>query len=204
MHSVFAQRVRLNISVRPGGILRSLDQVRPFIASVPIVESSENNWATPLPDWTGGDPQAFLLEVVVPPLSVGDQPLLKITLRFDIPGANLKDQSRERIVRIAARPADKVGYQIDSTVKYWLERLMAYRLQARAWKDVQSGRLDEASRNLQMAGTRLFGAGEAQLAQTVQDEATRLLRSGSTSEEGRKRIKFGTRGLMGAPPSDHE
>lgn len=41
MHSVFAQRVRLNISVRPGGILRSLDQVRPFIASVPIVESSE-------------------------------------------------------------------------------------------------------------------------------------------------------------------
>lgn len=204
MHSVFAQRVRLTISVRPGGLLRSLDQVRPFIASIPITETSEHNWSTPLPDWTGGDPQAFLLEVVVPSLNVGDQPLLKIALQFDMPGANLKDQSRERIVRIAARPADQVGYQIDSTVKYWLERLMAYRLQARAWKDIKSGRLEEASRNLQMAGTRLFGAGEAQLAQTVQDEATRLLRNGSTSEEGRKRIKFGTRGLMGTPTSDPE
>jgi hypothetical protein len=48
-----------------------------------------------------------------------------------------------------------------------------------------------------MAGTRLFDAGEVALAQTVQEEATRLLRSGSASEEGRKRIKFGTRGLMG-------
>lgn len=81
---------------------------------------------------------------------------------------------------------------------------MAYRLQARAWKDIESGRLEDASRNLQMAGTRLFGAGEAQLAQTVQDEATRLLRQGNTSEEGRKRIKFGTRGLMGDSSKDGE
>lgn len=204
MHSVFAQRVRLNISVRPGGLLRSLDQVRPFISSLPVAESNENQWSATLPDWTGAEAQAFLLEVVVPPLGVGDQPLLKIGMHFDLPGANLKDQLRERIVRIAARPADQVTYQIDSTVKYWLERLMAYRLQARAWKDIESGRLEDASRNLQMAGTRLFGAGEAQLAQTVQDEATRLLRQGNTSEEGRKRIKFGTRGLMGDSSKDGE
>jgi hypothetical protein len=48
-----------------------------------------------------------------------------------------------------------------------------------------------------MAGTRLFEAGEVDLARTVQEEATRLLRSGQTSAEGRKRIKYGTRGLMG-------
>ena len=80
--------------------------------------------------------------------------------------------------------------------------LMAYRLQARAWKDVEAGRIEEATQRLQMAGTRLFGAGEQELARTVQDEATRLLRSGSASEEGRKRIKFGTRGLMG--PADEQ
>ena len=34
-----------------------------------------------------------------------------------------------------------------------------------------------------MAGTRLFDAGEVALAQTVQEEATRLLRSGSTSDD---------------------
>jgi hypothetical protein len=79
---------------------------------------------------------------------------------------------------------------------------MAYRLQARAWNEVAQGHLEQASQHLQMAGTRLFGAGEDTLAKTVQDEATRLLRSGSTSEEGRKRIKFGTRGLMGPSGGD--
>ena len=53
-----------------------------------------------------------------------------------------------------------------------------------------------------MAGTRLFEAGEVALAQTVQEEATRLLRGGSASEAGRKRIKFGTRGLIGGEMLD--
>jgi uncharacterized protein YegL len=202
MHSVFAQRVRLNVSVRPGGLLRSCDQVRPFISSVAVAEAAEQQWVANLGDWTGNDAQAFLLEVVVPPLTRGDHPLLKVGLRYDLPGAAQRDVARDLIVRIAVRPNDQVVYQIDSTVKYWLERLMAYRLQARAWNEVAQGHLEQASQHLQMAGTRLFGAGEDTLAKTVQDEATRLLRSGSTSEEGRKRIKFGTRGLMGPSGGD--
>jgi Ca-activated chloride channel family protein len=202
MHSVFAQRVRLSVSVRPGGMLRSLEQVRPFLASVPISEAADREWVASLSDWTGGDVQGFLLEIVTPVLPVGEHPLMKVTLRYDLPGAALTDQNREEIVRISVQPAAQVSHQVDSTVKYWLERLMAYRLQARAWKDVSEGKIDEASQKLQMAGTRLFGAGEQQLARTVQEEGTRLLRNGNTSEEGRKRIKFGTRGLMGAGPTD--
>ena len=197
MYSVFAQHVRLTITLRPGGMLRSLDQVRPFLTSVPVTEKSDLTWSASLADWTGADMQAFLLEIVVPALPAGDHPLLKVVLHYDLPGANLKDQQCEEIVRISVRPAAQVTRQLDSTVKYWLERLMAYRLQARAWKDVEAGRMTEASERLKMAGTRLFGAGESHLAQTVEEEAARLLRSGSASEEGRKRIKFGTRGLMG-------
>ena len=197
MHSIFAQQVRIQISARPGGMVRALDRVRPFIAPVAIAEEADLRWAGNLGDWPGSDVQAFLVEAVVPALGIGDHPLLKINLRYDLPGANLRDQSAEEIVRIAVRPAGEVAYQVDSTVKYWLERLVAYRLQSSAWQDVEAGRIDEATRRLQMAGTRLFEAGEVALAQTVQEEATRLLRGGSASEEGRKRIKFGTRGLMG-------
>ncbi len=202
MHSIFAQGVRLQIAARPGGLVRSLDRVRPFIAPVPIAEEAELRWAGGLGDWPGSDVQAFLLEVVVPALAVGDHPLLKLTLRYDLPGASLRDQTSEEIVRVSVRPASQVTYQVDGTVKYWLERLVAYRLQSSAWQDVEAGRIDEATRRLQMAGTRLFDAGEVALARTVQEEATRLLRSGSASEEGRKRIKFGTRGLMGRVPAD--
>ena len=202
MHSIFAQQVRLQLASRPGGMVRSFDRVRPFIASVPVTESADLRWTGSLGDWPGSDVQAFLIEMVVPPLGVGDHPLLKVTLTYDLPSANLRDQTLEEIVRIGVRPADQVAHQIDSTVKYWLERLVAYRLQSSAWQDVEAGRVEEATRRLQMAGTRLFDAGEVALAQTVQEEATRLLRSGSASEEGRKRIRFGTRGLMAQPDAN--
>jgi Ca-activated chloride channel family protein len=197
MHSVLAQAVQLQVEMRPGGMLRSVDRVRPFIAPVAVSEEQDLRWAGSLGDWTGNDTQAFMLEVVVPPLGVGDHPLLKLALRYDLPGMNARDQRSEQVMRIAVRPAESVGYEVEATVKHWLERLVAYRLQASAWRDVEAGRIEEATRRLQMAGTRLFEAGQVELARTVQDEATRLLRSGAASAEGRKRIKYGTRGLMG-------
>ncbi|HMQ32120.1 MAG TPA: VWA domain-containing protein [Chloroflexaceae bacterium] len=197
MSSIFAQDVGLRVEVRPGGMLRSLDRVRPFIAPVQALEERELLWAAGLGDWPGSDAQAFLLEVVVPPLGVGDHPLLRLTLRYSLPGMGLHNQQGELVLRVGVRPADTVPYEVEATVKHWLERLVAYRLQAGAWQSVEQGQIEEATRRLQMAGTRLFEAGEVELARTVQEEATRLLRSGQTSAEGRKRIKYGTRGLMG-------
>jgi Ca-activated chloride channel homolog len=197
MHTVFAQRVRVQLQARPGAMVRALDQVRPFIAPVPIVEESDLLWGASLGDWTGSESQAFLLELVVPPLEPGDAPLLKLTLRYDLPGASLRDQVVEEIVRLRVVPAAEATYQVDPGVKHWLERLMAYRLQSSAWQAAEAGRIDEATQRLKMASTRLFDAGEIALARTVEEEATRLLRSGAASEEGRKRIKFGTRGLIG-------
>jgi uncharacterized protein YegL len=196
MHSVFAQGLQLRAEVRPAAMLRSLDRVRPFIASVQAVEEKDLVWSAALGDWPGIEPQAFLLEVVVPPLAVGDHPLLRLSLRYSLPGMNLMNQEGNLVLRIGVRQAAGVPYEVDATVKHWLERLVAYRLQAGAWQDMEAGRIEEATRRLQMAGTRLFDAGEVDLAHTVQEEATRLLRSGQTSAEGRKRIKYGTRGLM--------
>lgn len=197
MSSIFAQDMALRVEMRPGAMLRSLDRVRPFIAPLQATEEREALWAAGLGDWPGGDPQALLIEVVVPPLAVGDHPLLRLSMRYSLPGLNLHNQQGELVLRIGIRPPDQVAYEVDATVKHWLERLVAYRLQAGAWQQVEQGQIEEATRRLQMAGTRLFEAGEIELARTVQDEATRLLRSGQTSAEGRKRIKYGTRGLMG-------
>lgn len=197
LHSIFAQNVQLVAEMRPGGLVRSLDRVRPYMATVSITEDRELCWNGKLGDWPNSDPQTFLLELVVPPMGVGEHPLLRLTLRYDLPGANLQNQVSEAVLRVAVLPEAMATYEVDATVKHWLEHLVAYRLQAGAWQDVEAGRIEEATRRLQMAGTRLFEAGEVDLARTVQDEATRLLRSGHTSDEGRKRIKYGTRGLMG-------
>jgi len=133
---------------------------------------------------------------------VGDHPVLKLTLRYHLPAANLRDQVREELIRISMHPAAEVTHRVDATVKHWLERLVAYRLQASAWKYAAEGRLAEASERLHMASTRMLNVGDTALAHTLQQEATRILRSGAASEEGRKRIRFGTRGLIGPVAGD--
>jgi len=202
LHAIFAQQVHLSLETRPGALIRSLDQVRPFIAPITIVEEEERRWAANLGDWPDTGVQGFLIEVVVPALPVGDYPVLKLTLRYHLPAANLHDQVREELIRISMRPAAEVTHRVDATVKHWLERLVAYRLQASAWKHAAEGRLAEASERLHMAGTRMLNVGDTALAHTLQQEATRILRSGAASEEGRKRIRFGTRGLIGPVASD--
>lgn len=202
LHAIFAQQVHLTLETRPGALIRSLDQVRPFIAPITIVEEEERRWAANLGDWPDTGVQGFLIEVVVPVLPVGDHPVLKLTLRYHLPAANLRDQVREELIRIGMRPAAEVTHCVDATVRHWLERLVAYRLQASAWKHAAEGRLTEASERLHMAGTRMLNVGDTALAHTLQQEATRILRSGAASEEGRKRIRFGTRGLIGPVASD--
>ena len=145
MHSIFAQRITLNVALRPGGVLRSVSRVRPFIATIPMVEEADQRWNGSLGDWPGSDSHAFLLEIVVPALEVGDQPLLKLALKYDLPGAGLRDQVAEEIVRVTVRPADQVGYEVEPAVKHWLERLVAYRLQSSAWQDLEAGRIEEAN-----------------------------------------------------------
>ncbi|HEX5692321.1 MAG TPA: VWA domain-containing protein, partial [Roseiflexaceae bacterium] len=152
LHSIFAQNVRLRIATRPGGMIRALDRVRPYIAPIPVSEETDLHWAAHLGDWPGNDVQGLLLEVVVPPLNAGEFPLLKLALSYDLPGARLHDQTLQEIVRVSVRPAAEVMHDVDSTVKYWLERLVAYRLQANAWQNVAAGKLDEATRALEMAG----------------------------------------------------
>ncbi|WP_322489024.1 vWA domain-containing protein [Chloroflexus sp.] len=201
MQNLFAQDVQVRLALPPQALVRSLDRVRPFIGPLPVIEEADFVWTTALGDWPESDTQALLLEMVVPPLPVGQHTLLRLTLRYRTPGSDSTIQSQEQTLPVAFRNPDEVGDSVDPTVKHWLERLVAYRLQASAWQAVEAGKLEEATRRLQMAGTRLFEAGQVELARTVQEEATRLLRSGQASAEGRKRIKYGTRGLIGRDES---
>lgn len=197
MSSIFAQQVNLVIDTRPDLVIRSLDRVQPFIAPVAPSAEYENCWKGNLGDWPDGDVQTFLIEAQVPPLAASGQAssLLKLTLHYDLPGVNLTQQQSAMVVKTPVLPADQAPRDIHPTVKYWLERLVAYRLQSRAWEDLESGHIHDATQRLRMAGTRLLESGEVELAHTVEKEADRLLHSGHTTAEGRKQIKYGTRGL---------
>ena len=77
--------------------------------------------------------------------------------------------------------------------------LTLYRIQDRARQDVELGNYDDATRRLQNLATHLLSQGEKDLANTVIKEASRIQYQHAFSEDGEKRIKYGTRALL-LPP----
>jgi Ca-activated chloride channel homolog len=77
-----------------------------------------------------------------------------------------------------------------------ISALTLYRIQERAQQDVQDGRFRDAARRLQSVATHLLARGEQDLARTVLHEAKYIQERHSFSEDGDKRIKYGTRALL--------
>ena len=80
-----------------------------------------------------------------------------------------------------------------------LSRLMLYRMQERARKEVERGNIDGATRHLQTLASNLLTQGERSLAQTILLEVEHLQRQNALTIEGSKKIKYGTRSLFNAP-----
>jgi Ca-activated chloride channel homolog len=77
-----------------------------------------------------------------------------------------------------------------------ISRLTLYRMQENAQLDLEKGDHGGASLRLKRLATRLISRGEDRLASTIFHEADNLERNKTISEEGNKRIKYGTRSLV--------
>src|SRR5689334_8434410 len=80
-----------------------------------------------------------------------------------------------------------------------LSRLMLYRMQERARKEIEKGNIVTATRHLQVLASNLLTQGERSLAQTILLEVDHLQKQNSLTIEGSKKIKYGTRSLFNAP-----
>jgi len=81
-----------------------------------------------------------------------------------------------------------------------LSRLMLYRMQEKARKDIEKGDINNATRQLQSLAANLLTQGERSLARTIMLEVENLQNKNTLSDEGSKKIKYGTRALFVAPP----
>ena len=80
-----------------------------------------------------------------------------------------------------------------------MSNLTLYRIQERARKAVEAGKINEATKLLQNLATHLFSQGKSEFATSVLHEASHLQRTSEYSEVGDKRIKYGTRALLLLP-----
>ena len=81
-----------------------------------------------------------------------------------------------------------------------LSRLMLYRMQDRAREEIEKGNLEAGTRQLQTLASNLLTQGERSLAQTIMLEVEQIQQKEGLSDEGSKKIKYGTRALFLAPP----
>jgi Ca-activated chloride channel family protein len=77
-----------------------------------------------------------------------------------------------------------------------LSKLTLYRIQEKAEKALAKGNIQEATKHLENLSTRLFQAGEPELAKQAMAEAQRVSQTSALSPEGQKNLKYGTRMLL--------
>jgi len=77
-----------------------------------------------------------------------------------------------------------------------LSKLILYRLMDRARDDIANGRVAAGTSKLENLATRLIENGQEDLAQAALQEAQNALKTAALSEEGAKRLKYGTRALL--------
>jgi Ca-activated chloride channel family protein len=69
-------------------------------------------------------------------------------------------------------------------------------MQERATEQMKKGDVASAARYMENMATQLLQKGEHSLAQSVLSEVANIRNNQSFSEDGEKRIKYGTRSLM--------
>ena len=81
-----------------------------------------------------------------------------------------------------------------------LSRLMLYRMQDKARVEIEKGNIEAGTRQLKTLAANLLTQGERSLAQTIMLEVEHIQQKEGISDEGSKKIKYGTRALFLAPP----
>lgn len=81
-----------------------------------------------------------------------------------------------------------------------LSKITLYRMQEKALHEAREGNVRAATTRLQFLATNLLARGENELAQAALREAANIENLQSLSEEGQKKIKYGTRALMPIVP----
>jgi Ca-activated chloride channel family protein len=139
-------------------------------------------------------PVSLLLEVMVKPSAPGATRVL----RMQASGERL-DSSRQRDATEAevfieftehAEQTKPPEEMIDL-----MGRIAAFKVQEKAIAEVSKGEYARATARLKNLATQLLNYGEVELSRALLLEAGEVTRTGRLSEEGRKRIHYGTRSL---------
>lgn len=196
---VLVEGIHLNFQEGPGVCLNYAYRLEPEANVLPLSS----------PIQLGNIPKnrnlSLILEFIVSPIPPIVQRVLLMegSLTYNIPKFGLNKQRLPvNLVRSTVSNTQKQP-QPSKTLIEALSHLTLYRIQEEAKDQLRSGNTQEASSRLRNLATHLFSQGEIDLAETTLKEASNIQNSKLYSEEGQKRIKYGTQALI-LPSTTHQ
>ncbi|HSJ55014.1 MAG TPA: hypothetical protein VLC52_14835, partial [Anaerolineae bacterium] len=142
-----------------------------------------------------GRPQAFILELLVNSAGPGEHRLAQIDVEGFVPAIGRRPVRGHFTLTVTFDTDLDRASSVPPDIASAMGKLTIFKMQDRAMADIEMGRLEPAVDRLKTLATRLLDIGEMELARAALLEAGRLEQTGSLSSAGRKKIRFGTRGL---------
>ena len=187
--NVHARNLRLSLTLPQGITAKFGFKLSPFAQPLAL-----NEQEIKLGNIEGRRPLSFLLELNVAPQNVESRFNIPLNFTADLPHQKHHTFKRQhQIVTLKEAFPSSPSPDIINAVRL----LNMVRMNEKVMEDIDAGHLDDAARRMRHLSTRLLEAGQAQLAQQAHLEGERLATMGTLSQEGRKKLKYGTRALLG-------
>lgn len=142
-----------------------------------------------------GLPLSILLELGVKVQRSNSQIPLSFDLQATIPSRQMEQRHFEQTLTLNVIPGEP-EFSPPAQVLQAVQILNLYRMNEKAWRELEAGEPEQATRRMQRLTSRLMEAGHTKLAQQALVETQRLAHVGTLSLEGRKTLKYGTRSLL--------
>lgn len=145
------------------------------------------------------NPQAVMLELVIPSLAPGTHRLVHIDIEGRVPALGEKPVRTQRTLSLPFNLDLDQRSPVPPDIVSAMGKLAIFKMQERVMQDIEMGQIEPAVTRLKTLATRLLDIGEVDLARAALLEAGRLSQTGNLSAAGRKKIRYGTRELTIVP-----
>jgi Ca-activated chloride channel family protein len=188
---VYARKINFSFESSPQVELKYAFRINPDVGPIQGVSPLS------LGDLLFGKSLVVLLEFLVPKLQrdANEVSLAEGRLVMEIPTREGGDVRLP--LKLSRKVQDDPEPELPSpAIIEAMSHLSLYRLQDKARQEVSSGNISQATRHLQYLATHLLAQGNRGLAHDVLVEAEHIQQNREFSQEGDKRIKYGTRSLL--------
>ncbi|MEJ2208932.1 MAG: DnaJ domain-containing protein [Anaerolineae bacterium] len=192
--SIFARDLVLALHLGEGTSLKEAFLVAPQISPLRFVDGQVKLGAL-----QKENPQAVILEMLVPSQEPGEHRLAQIDLEAMVPSVGNQPVRARQALTLTFDTRIGQRSSIPPDIVSAMGKLTIYKMQERAMSDLEMGLIEPAVARFKTMATRLLDIGEVELARAALLEAGRLAQTGSLSAAGRKKIRYGTRGLTIMP-----